>query len=325
MKNIVQWIRGEQQARAQAAQLIGAKSEEIAFVRSTSHGLGLLAEGLPWTEGDEVAVCLQEEFPANVYPWMHLANRGVRLRDIPSRDGGVVVDEVAKVLGPRTRMLSVSAVEFASGVKTDLQALGSLCKERGVLFCVDGIQQVGAFPVDVDAAQIDFLSADSHKWMLGLPGIGFIFVRTSLLTRLRPVTVGWKSIKNALDFDHLQFDLREDAAKFEEGTPSFINTLGLGAALALLLEVGIPTIANHITNWLTEADQALTRRGLTPGPEPGRRAGILTFQPPSGTAEEFVARALAASVHVSARRGRVRISPHLYSGEPELSALLQLL
>jgi selenocysteine lyase/cysteine desulfurase len=161
--------------------------------------------------------------------------------------------------------------------------------------------------------------------MLGLPGIGFIFARTSLLKRLRPVTVGWKSIKNPLDFDQLHFDLRDDAAKFEEGTPSFINTLGLASALDLLLEVGIPTIAKQITDWLDEADRVLAKRGLHPRPDSSHRAGILTFQPPTGRAEEFVTRALAASVHVSARRGRVRISPHFYSSESELSALLDLL
>lgn len=326
MRHIGQWVQAEQHARAQAAQLVGAIPSEITFVHSTSHGLSLLAEGLPWREGDEVALCTEEEFPANIYPWMHLADRGVRIKNVPSREGEIVVEEVAKIIGYKTRVFSVSAVAFASGAKADLPALGALCKERGVIFCVDGIQQVGAFPLDVETAQIDFLSADSHKWMLGLPGIGFAYVRGSLQTQLRPATVGWKSVKRPLDFDHIHFELREDAAKFEEGTPSFLNILGLSSALGLLLEVGVPVIATHISDWLAEAATALTHRGLDPRPYPNQRAGILTFQRPgSGQAEEFVNRALAARVHVSARRGRVRISPHFYSGESEMSALLDLL
>jgi selenocysteine lyase/cysteine desulfurase len=253
---------------------------------------------------------------------MHLKDKGVKIVEIPSRDGGVVLEDVQKVVTPKTRVVTVSAVQFATGVRTDLAALGEFCQASGVLFCVDGIQQVGAFPLDVNAMHIDLLAADSHKWMLGLPGIGFAYVRSTVLPRLRPALVGWKSEKNPLEFDRLKFDLREDAAKLESGTQSFANILGLGQALALLDGVGQSAIASHITDWLVEAESALTQKGLRPGPTPGRRAGILTFESPSGTPEAFMQKALASRVHLSARRGRVRISPHLYSGERELSSLM---
>jgi len=264
------------------------------------------------------------EYPANVYPWMHLASRGVVLRPIAATEGGVTREAVAQAIGPRTRVVSVSSVEFATGVASDLEAIGALCRERGVLFCVDGIQSVGAFPLDVAKANIDFLAADSHKWQLGLSGIGIAYVRREILPRVRPSVVGWKSVKNPLDFDHLHFELRDDAAKLEEGTQSFATILGMGAALALLDEVGIGGIAAHITAWLEEADAFLAAAGLDPGPAPALRKGILTFRPPSGTAEEFVHRAGKAGVVLSARRGRVRISPHFYNGEPELAALADL-
>ena len=324
MANVADWVRRERDTRATAARILGASPDEIAFVRSTSHGLGTFAGGLSWQPGDEVAVCTQLEYPANVYPWMHLADRGVVLRPIETVDGGVTVAGVAKVLGPRTRLVSVSSVEFATGVATDLEAIGSLCREHGVLFCVDGIQSVGAFPIDVVKAKIDLLSADSHKWQLGLPGIGIAFVRRDVLPLLRPVVVGWKSIKTPLDFDHLNFVLRDDAAKLEEGTQSFATILGLGAALTLLEEVGIERIAAHIADWLDQAHSVLASAGLDPAPDRALRKGILTFRPPRGTAEEFAARAQEARVMLSPRRGRVRISPHFYSGESELAALLAL-
>jgi cysteine desulfurase/selenocysteine lyase len=321
MANIRNWVRGEHQARTLAAKILGASADEIAFVRNTSHGISCVAEGLAWQPGDEVAVCTELEYPANVYPWMHLADRGVALRPIAATCGGVTREAVAKAIGPRTRVVSVSSVEYATGVASDLEAIGALCRERDVLFCVDGIQSVGAFPIDVAKANIDFLSADSHKWQLGLSGIGIVYVRRALLPRLRPAAVGWKSVKNPLDFDHLHFELREDAAKLEEGTQSFATILGMGAALALLDEVGIGCIAGRITAWLDEAEKILAAQGLDPGPVRGVRKGILTFRPPSGTADDFVSRASQSGIMLTSRRGRVRISPHFYNGEPELEAL----
>jgi selenocysteine lyase/cysteine desulfurase len=324
MANIADWVRREREIRTLAARILGATSDEVTFVRSTSHGLSAFAEGLSWRPGDEVAVCTELEYPANVYPWMHLASRGVVLRPIEASGGGVTREAVAKAIGPRTRVVSVSSVEFATGVASDLEAIGALCRERGVLFCVDGIQSVGAFPIDVVKANIDFLAADSHKWQLGLPGIGIAYVRREILPSIRPSVVGWKSVKNPLDFDHLHFELREDAAKLEEGTQSFATILGMGAALALLDEVGIERIAAHIAAWLEEAEKVLVAAGLDPGPARGVRKGILTFRPPSGTAEEFVNRASRAGVVLSPRRGRVRISPHFYNSEAELAALAAL-
>jgi len=321
MANISDWVRRERETRTVAARILGASLDEMAFVRSTSHGLSAFAEGLAWQPGEEVAVCTELEYPANVYPWMHLAERGVMVRPIEATEGGVTCEAVGRAIGRQTRVVSVSSVEFATGVANDLEAIGALCRERDVLFCVDGIQSVGAFPLDVVKANIDFLAADSHKWQLGLPGIGVAYVRRAILPRLRPSVVGWKSVKNPLDFDHLHFELREDAAKLEEGTQSFATILGMGAALALLDDVGIDRIAAQITAWLDEAEKFLVAAGLAPGPAPAVRKGILTFRPPSGTAEEFMNRASKAGVVLSARRGRVRISPHFYNGETELAAL----
>ena len=319
------WIAREREVRALCARIIGAESDEIAFVRNTSHGLSAFAEGLTWAPGDEVAVCVAEENPANLYPWMNLERRGVVIRAIESRDGGVTPETAAAACGPRTRLLTVSPVQFGTGARTDLEALGALCHERGIIFCVDGIQSVGAFPPDVKRAHIDLLSADSHKWQLGLPGIGFAHVSRRLWPRLRPVAVGWKSTKNPLDSDHPALDLREDAAKLEEGTPNLMGIYGLGAALDLLLEAGIPRIANHIADWLAALERELRTLGCDPRPTTSYRAGILTFAPPRETAASFVVRAQAAGIVLALRRGRVRVSPHLYNGQRELDALCGLL
>ncbi|HEX7597867.1 MAG TPA: aminotransferase class V-fold PLP-dependent enzyme [Polyangia bacterium] len=320
--NLADWLRREREVRALAGRLIGAEPDEIAFVRSTSHGLSAFAEGLTWSPGDEIAVCLTEEYPANLYPWMNLERRGVMIRPVESREGGVTVEAVAAACGPRTRLVAVSSVQFGTGYRTELESLGAFCYERGVVFCVDGSQSVGAFPMDVKAAHIDLLSTNSHEWQLGLTGIGFAYVSGELLPHLRPVSVGWKSIKTPLDVDHPRFDLREDAAKLEEGTPNTMGIMGLGAALDLLFEVGIAPIAGQISEWLAALDPELRAWGCDPRPGREHRAGILTFSPPRGSADAFVASAQAAGIALTARRGRVRVSPHFYNGELERDALI---
>lgn len=320
-----EWEKRAAAARTSCAKLIGAGDDEIAFVRNTSHGLGLVAEGLDWTQGDEVAVCTAIEYPSNVYPWMHLATRGVGIREIAAVRGGVTPAAVASALTPRTRLVSVSSVQYASGHRTDLEAIGRVCKERGVLLCVDGIQSVGAFPLDVKKAGIHFLSADSHKWMLGVNGSGFLYVDRAAASKLRPVLVGWHSTKGAWDFDRATFALREDAQRFEEGSPSYLSVWALGEAVDLLAEVGVERVAQRITTLLEGLDEGLTALGCDVSPAEAERAGILTFVPPAPATAASVAAHLAANrVSVTVRRGRIRVSPHFYTTDGELQEVVRL-
>lgn len=318
------WEVLAERVRACTAALVGAEPAEIAFVRNTSHGLGLVAEGLDWRPGDEVAVATDLEYPSNVYPWLHLASRGVVVRTIHAVDDGVVPEALTAALTARTRLVSVSAVQYASGHRSDLEAIGAICRERGILLCVDGIQQVGAFPLDVKRAGIHFLAADSHKWMLGMPGSGFLFVDASALPRLRPSLVGWKSTTGAWNFDAAQFTLRQDAAKLEEGTPAYALLAGLGAAVDLLREVGVDRIAGHIRGWLLQAERDLVALGCRVGPTIADRAGILSVLPPGDPAMAAAA-CEEAGVRVSLRRGRLRVSPHVYSDDADRAVLVRVL
>ncbi|MDC0714127.1 aminotransferase class V-fold PLP-dependent enzyme [Stigmatella sp. ncwal1] len=317
------WEARAEHTRALAARIIGAAPEEIAFVRNTSHGLGLVAEGLDWKPGDEVAVATSIEYPSNVYPWLHLKDRGVEVREIAARDGGITPEAVAQALTPRTRLVAVSSVQFASGFRTDLDAVGALCERAGVLLCVDGIQSVGCSQVDVKRSRIHFLSADSHKWMLGISGIGFLYVAKELLPRLRPALVGWRSTTDAWNFNRSHFELRPDAGRLEEGSHSFTGIYALGAALELLLEVGIPDIEARIQSLLTSLDAGLRELGCDTGPSPAHRAGILTFVPPKGEARALAAWLGEREVSLSLRRGRIRLSPHFYNQPEEAERLLQ--
>lgn len=324
VRNERQWEARAEAARALAARIIGAAPEEIAFVRNTGHGLGLVAEGLDWRPGDEVAVATSIEYPSNVYPWLHLRERGVVVREIAPSDAGVTPEAVAAALTPRTRLVALSSVQFASGYRTDLEAIGALCERAGVLFCVDGIQSVGCLPVDVKKCRIHFLSADSHKWMIGVSGIGFFYVDRNVLPRVRPVLVGWRSTTDAWNFNEAHFELRPDARKFEEGSHSFTGIYALHAALGLLLEVGMDAVSARIRELLVHADTELRALGCDTGPSPEHRAGILTFLPPRGEAAALAEHLSAHHVSLSLRRGRIRISPHFYNQPAEVDRLVAL-
>ncbi len=319
-----QWWTRAAEARARTAALIGASPEEVAFVRSTSHGLAMVAEGLDWRSGDEVAVASAIEYPSNVYAWKHLADRGVRLREIRAVDGAVTPEAVEDAIGPRTRLVAVSSVQFASGHRTDVDAIGRLCRDRDVLFVVDAIQQAGAFPIDVKASGIHAMAACSHKWMLGLLGIGFLYVDRDLLAHLRPVLVGWHSVEDPFAFDGTRFDLRSDASRLEEAAPSFPLVYGLGAAVEMLLDAGVADVASHITGLLDRAANALEAIGCEVSPAPEHRAGILMIKPAADV--DALAEACAErNIAVSVRRGRLRLSPHLYNNEDDIDALVELL
>ena len=317
------WTRAAE-ARARTAALIGASPEEVAFVKSTSHGLAMVAEGLDWRSGDEVAVAGAIEYPSNVYAWKHLADRGVGLREIRAVDGAVTPEAVEDAIGPRTRLVAVSSVQFASGHRTDVDAIGRLCRDRDILFVVDAIQQAGAFPIDVKASGIHAMAACSHKWMLGLLGIGFLYVDRDLLPRLRPVLVGWHSVEDPFAFDGARFDLRADASRLEEAAPPFPLVYGLGAAVEMLLDAGVAATAAHITALLDRAANALEAIGCEVSPAPEHRAGILMIKP-AVDVDALAEACLERNIAVSVRRGRLRLSPHLYNNEDDVDALVDLL
>ena len=319
------WWERAAEARARTAELVGAAPEEIAFVKSTSHGLALVAEGLDWRPGDEVAVASALEYPSNVYAWKHLADRGVNVREMRVVDGAVTPESVEEAIGPRTRLVAVSSVQFASGHRTDVDAIGRICRDRNVLFVVDAIQQAGAFPIDVKASGIHAMAACSHKWMLGLLGIGFLYVDRDLLPNLRPALVGWYSVEDPFAFDGTRFDLRTDASRLEEAAPTFPMVYGFGAAVEMLLEAGVANTAAHITGLLDRAAGALEAIGCEVSPAPEHRAGILMIRPPAADVDALAEACAERNIAVSVRRGRLRLSAHLYNNEDDIDALVDLL
>ncbi|GAB4277437.1 MAG: aminotransferase class V-fold PLP-dependent enzyme [Deferrisomatales bacterium] len=319
-------IAGVEAARKGAARLLGADPAEVAFVKNTSEGIAFVAEGFPWRPG-EAAVVPEGEFPANVYPWMHLARRGVRMIRVPRRGGRLALDDYRRALEePGVRVLAVSSVQFETGFRNDLEALGQMCRERGIFFFVDAIQSLGCLPVEPAALGIHALAADAHKWLMGPEGVGILYVAREAWERLEPVEVGWKSVADPLAFSSIRFELRADARKFEPGSLAVIPIHGLGAAVELILRVGVERIREQVLATVDWAVEGLRRRGyrILSSLEPGERSGILTFVPRSDPAE-LAQRLLREKVFAAARGEGLRLSPHCYNDRGDVERLLDAL
>jgi len=308
------WIGSEARLREQLRTLIGARSsDDIALVKNTSEGLSFVAQGLPWRPGDNV-ITTSQEFPSNRIVWESLQGQGVEVRvaDIAGPDPEATLLALAD---SGTRLLAVSAVQYASGLRMDLERLGRECRRRGILFVVDAIQSLGVATMDVEAFCIDFLAADGHKWMCGPEGIGVFWCRPQLRERLRLFEYGWHMVEDMGDYERRDWVPASSARRFECGSPNMVGIHGLQASLSLLLEVGIPRIEAEVAERVNAIAERCRREGwllLSPA-EPERRAGILTLRHPRVPATVLFEQLRAQGVVCALRGGGVRLSPHFYT------------
>jgi selenocysteine lyase/cysteine desulfurase len=320
------WYSDVELIRSKAAQFIGASAGEIAFVKNTSEGISLMANGLDLGRGDKV-VSVNGEFPANIYPWLKLEEKGVEVDLVGQREGRIDLQELVEHLDARTKVLAISFVQFLSGYRSDLKFLGSVCRDRNILFVVDAIQGLGAIPLDVKECNIDALSADAHKWLLGPEAIGIFYCSKELVQEIEPSTVGWTSVKNWSDYLNYELDYRETAARFECGTLNTVGIYGLGAAIDLLLEVGINNVQEQILRLTDYLCAGLMQRGyhLFSSREKEEASGIVSFSCPQFSSEELNNLLKVEKIEVSPRCGKLRVSPHFYNNLSEIDRLLEVL
>ncbi len=323
-----EWMARVEKIRAQSAKWIGAQADEIAFVKNTSHGLSLIAQGLEWKSGDEI-ILSDAEFPSNIYPWMALEKRGVKLIKIPEREGELQLEQLEQLATPKTKLIALSSVQYASGYRLPIQTVSSFCRKRGIYFLLDAIQSLGAFPIDVEKDQIDFLTADAHKWMLGPEGVGVLYVRKKLIEKIDPVLIGWHTVVEPFNFDQYHFTFSPTSARFEEGSAGTFLIYGMGGAIDLLMEVGMERIGQRLLYLTDYFLQGLKQLGIeiTNSPNPTFRSGIVTFRipgDPSGTKLQALERHLfSKKICVTIRRNSLRVSPHFYNTEEELDIVLR--
>ena len=313
--------------RQLCARLIHASPDEVTFVKNTSEGLSMVANGLNWRNGDNV-VTTNVEFPANVYPWQALQARGVQVRMALEEDGRIPLERVLDLIDNRTRLVTISSVQYASGFRTDLAALGEQCQKKGVFLCVDAIQSLGVLPIDVEAMHIDFLSADAHKWMCGPEGIGVFYVRKDVQGHLRPTTIGWASMKGMMDFSRYQFEFHDDARRYDSGSYNLAGVYALGGCVELLLELGMRDIEQRVLALTDRLVAGLRGKGyrVISSREKGEASGIVAFISDRHDHEQ-VQRHLEAEYRliISTRSGRLRASPHCYNTEKEIDQLVDVL
>ncbi|HEU0140464.1 MAG TPA: aminotransferase class V-fold PLP-dependent enzyme [Bryobacteraceae bacterium] len=317
-----EWLDAYEGVRRAAAQLLGAEREEIAIVKNTSEGIATVAIGLDWRAGDKV-VAFEEEFPANYFPWKRLESRGVRVEWLSATDPLDRINEATR----GARLLAISFVQYLSGHRADLQAIGEICHRQGATFFVDAIQGLGAFPLDVNACHIDALAADGHKWLLGPEGCGILYIRRELQDRVDPVEFGWTNVARYADYASRDMSLRPDAGRYECGTLNTIGCFGLRAAMEFLLEVGVERIAPHVQALGDRIAEGARRKGceVLGVRTPANGAGIVSFRHPEVDARAIVHRLKERGIIAAPRQGWVRTSPHFYISPDDVDRMLEVL
>jgi len=311
--------------RERIARFIGASGREIATIASTSAGANIVARGIDWRPGDGVLLC-DNEFPSNAVPWVALRARGVDVRFVSTAGERLTPDVLRRELTSRTRVVALSWVSYADGYRHDLAALAEIAHGAGALLCVDAIQGLGAFPLDVRAAGIDALYAGAGKWMLGLHGSGLLYVREDLIDRFVVTMPGWRSMEDIWNFHDYEQPYAPDATRFEGGTPNFVGTLALVSAIELFERSGPAAIERHVLALSDHLCEGLQRAGarLHSLRGPGVSSGIVTFDM-LGRDSVTLGRALQRNgVVTTYGPGGIRVAPHGYNTAGEIDRLLEL-
>lgn len=322
------WIETIGATRKKAATLIGAKPNEIAFIRNTSDGVSLVASGLDLKRGDEVIIN-DLEFPSNVYPWLNLMRKGVVVKTVKSEGGRVTEDMIAIKVTSRTKVIAISTVQYSSGYRADLSAIGALAREANAWFFVDAIQSLGLIPLDVKEHNIDFLACGGHKWLCAPEGIGIFYVDEKNLDALTPTRVGWHSVVNAIDFGNIDFTLKPDAERFEEGTANRAGIFGLLASLETVTAHGVSNNFAHVLGLNDRLYQGLEKAGceiLSPVESDKERSGITIFSTGSDEKNRLLSKKLnAANILVIHRGAGIRVSPHFFNNNDDIDRLIKAL
>jgi len=318
------WMESVDGLRADAARLIGADAREIAITKNTSEALSFLATGLDWRAGD-VVVAPKNDFPANYLPWARLRSRGVETRWLESRDGRLDLNEIDAACDG-ARLLAVSFVDYLTGFRLDLDAVGEIARRRGCLLAVDAVQGLGPFPVDVARSGIDLLSASGHKWLLAPEGVAIGYFSQRLMDELAPIEFGWMNV--AGHEEHSKDEtLRDGAARYECGTLNTVGCFGLRASIEMFLEIGVENTAARVDRLAQRLADGARAKGFALAAErdSGSGSGIVSIRRDGMDMAETVRGLAAENVSVACRKGWLRASPHFYSSEGDVDRVLELL
>lgn len=316
------WLATYEGLRQSTARLINAAPEEIALMKNTSEGIATVAIGIDWHAGDTI-VAFTEEFPANQYPWQRLQSKGVNIRWLSVTDPLEKIDEATR----GAKLLAISFVQYLTGYRVNLEAIGEMCHRHGAIFLVDAIQGLGVFPLDVRACHIDALASDGHKWLLGPEGCAIFYISRELQDRVEPIEFGWTNAASYSDYGARDMALRPDAGRYECGTLNTIGCCGLRASMDFLLEIGTDKLAPAIQSLGDRIACGATRKRYevlgTRTPETG--AGIVSIRKPGTHSDVVVAQLRERGITAASRAGWVRTSPHFYITPEEIECAIEAL
>jgi selenocysteine lyase/cysteine desulfurase len=322
------WLHTDRDLRERLRWLINAPSpDDIALVKNTSEGLSFVAAGLDWNAGDEI-VGIAGDFPSNRIVWESLAERGVRFVSVDTNAAADPEGALIEQLNARTRLLAVSSVHYATGLRLDMQRLSQACRERGVLLCVDAIQSLGAVPFDLAETPADFVVADGHKWMLGPEGLGLFYVNPALRDALRLTQFGWAMCANPGDFSQKTWQPAASARRFECGSPNMLGIHALHASMGVLQEVGMQEVEAMLqrnVQTLCDAVGTIERVRIVTPQEAQRRAGIFSFSVEGVDSDALWRKLMDARVVCASRGGYLRFSPHFYTRQEVLERAVGIL
>jgi cysteine desulfurase / selenocysteine lyase len=322
------WLKKEAELRRQLQALLNAPSaDDIALVKNTSEALSLVAYGLTWQPGDNI-VSSNVEFPSNRMPWESLADQGVEFRQADLYSADTPEDALFALVNSNTRLLTISSIQFASGLRMDMERIGEFCKQRGILFCIDAIQSLGAVQFDVQAYHADFVMADGHKWMFGPEGLGVFYTTPEARDQLKLTQYGWHMMKDTHDYENKPWEIHPTARRFECGSPNMLGIHAFSASLSLLLETGMDAVEKQViekSDYLKDAIDKNSQLVLLSKQQNRLNSGIVNFKHISFSNEVLYNYLQKNGVVCALRGGGIRFSPHFYNTFEEIDRALELI
>ena len=318
-------LKASTNAKKILGKFMNADADRFAWILNVSEGMSLLANGLKWNGGDHI-ILNDMEFPSNVYPFLRLADEGVNVEIIKMGGGIVEIDAIEKAITPRTKLISISHVQFISGFRTDLERLGEICKKHNIIFCVDVIQSAGTVNIDIPKMNIDFLAGGSHKWLMALTGLGYVYVSEELQEKISQKNVGWTSVQNTWDLLDYELKLKSNAERYQNGTLNSVGIIALSASLEIFDELGMDSIEKSVLENSEYLINSLSELGISPllkNDDKQNRSAIVTF--PVENPEEVLKQLEKENVTVSVREGNMRVSPHYYNNRKDLDEFVSRL
>jgi selenocysteine lyase/cysteine desulfurase len=322
--NYMDWVATKNRAREIIASMLKVKSEQIAFMRNTSDGFSTVANGLKWQKGDNI-VSYAREFPANFYPWRRIRDAfGVELRLCPERNGRIDLDEFINLIDANTKIVSISAVQYESGFRADLERIGRAARKVDALFCVDIIQALGTMPFDLEAQMVDAAAGASHKWLCSPEGCGMLYLSDRARTRVEPTLVGWISVEDSWDFEDSEQPFKPNALAWETGTGGSSLFYGLEQSAKLLFDTGAEQIESYLEDLTDYLCELLAGKNyeIVSSRAPGEKSQIVCIKNNDGFTPIEIAKHLETeNIIVSPRGSRVRVAPHFFNNREDIERL----